>query len=54
VLAYHLRAQQVKFYPIIPPEGTSWGRDVNSITQDACHDTDASMIFQFHHLPVGS
>ena len=63
VLAYHLRAQQVKFYPIILPEGTSWGRDVNSITQDAfgymwfgsvvgLHRYDGFHLISFKHDPL--
>jgi len=63
VLAYSLRAQQVKFYPVIPPEGTSWGRNINSITQDAqgyiwlgssvgLHRYDGYNLVSFKHDPL--
>ena len=63
MLADRLQAQQVKFYPVTSPEGTSWGRNISSITQDAqgymwfgsfvgLHRYDGYHLISFKHDPL--
>ncbi|MDQ3683331.1 MAG: hypothetical protein M3352_09700, partial [Bacteroidota bacterium] len=62
-LSYHLKAQQVKFYSVMPPEGSSWGETISSITQDhfgyiwlgstvGLHRYDGYHLLSFKHDPL--